>query len=209
MTVSGILFSAKIAPKNFKENNPSHLRHIAMPKRSSPRKMNRRNRRRIYCSKCGSSYSYSGSKTHVCMGDSNDEINNPDHDEMDSPPAQPFSIKRRYFTWRWTRNRGTDKLPWFRREHRRNRHRSDTHSGWIAFMCKKTWNERHVFLVRLLPVDVEFSLCYRKLKKELRTWYFQDINRVVKFPVNERKRTVQPRFPCAGKCDTNGIFSLC
>lgn len=25
------------------------------------------------------------------MGDSNDEINNPDHDEMDSPPAQPFS----------------------------------------------------------------------------------------------------------------------
>ena len=92
MTVSGILFSAKIAPKtNFKENNPSRLRHIAMPKRSSPRKMNRRNRRRIYCSKCGSSYSYSGSRTHVCMGDSNDEINNPDHDEMDSPPAQPFS----------------------------------------------------------------------------------------------------------------------
>ena len=25
------------------------------------------------------------------MGDSNDEINNPDHDEMDSPPKQPFS----------------------------------------------------------------------------------------------------------------------
>ena len=25
------------------------------------------------------------------MGDWNDEINNPDQDEMDSPPAQPFS----------------------------------------------------------------------------------------------------------------------
>ena len=34
-----------------------------MPKRSFPRELNRRNRRRIYCSRCGNSYSYSGQNT--------------------------------------------------------------------------------------------------------------------------------------------------
>lgn len=33
---------------------------------SSPRKSKRRNRRRIHCSRCGISYSYSGSRSHVC-----------------------------------------------------------------------------------------------------------------------------------------------
>ena len=33
---------------------------------SSPRKWKRRNRRRIHCSRCGSNYSYSGSRSHVC-----------------------------------------------------------------------------------------------------------------------------------------------
>ena len=37
-----------------------------MPKTSSPRKFKRRNRRRIQCSRCGNSYSYSGSRSHVC-----------------------------------------------------------------------------------------------------------------------------------------------
>ena len=38
-----------------------------MPKRSSPRKLSRRNRRRIQCSRCGVSYSYSGSRSHICF----------------------------------------------------------------------------------------------------------------------------------------------
>ena len=33
---------------------------------SSPRNWKRRNRRRIHCSRCGSNYSYSGSRSHVC-----------------------------------------------------------------------------------------------------------------------------------------------
>ncbi|XP_068716184.1 uncharacterized protein [Montipora foliosa] len=37
-----------------------------MPKRSSLRKFETRNRRRIQCSRCGNSYSYSGSRSHVC-----------------------------------------------------------------------------------------------------------------------------------------------
>ena len=37
-----------------------------MPKRSSPRKLKRRSRRRILCSRCGSCYSYSGSRSHSC-----------------------------------------------------------------------------------------------------------------------------------------------
>lgn len=45
-----------------------------MPKRNSPRKLKRRNRRRIHCTRCGSSYSYSGSRTHVCLDNSDDKI---------------------------------------------------------------------------------------------------------------------------------------
>ena len=45
-----------------------------MPKRSFPRELNRRNRRRIYCSRCGNSYSYSGARTHVFPDSSGDEI---------------------------------------------------------------------------------------------------------------------------------------
>ena len=37
-----------------------------MPKRSSPRKSKKRSRRRTLCSRCGSSYSYSGSRSHSC-----------------------------------------------------------------------------------------------------------------------------------------------
>ena len=33
---------------------------------NSPAKWKRRNRRRIHCSRCGSNYSYSGSRSHVC-----------------------------------------------------------------------------------------------------------------------------------------------
>lgn len=33
---------------------------------NSPVKWKRRNRRRIHCSRCGSNYSYSGSRSHVC-----------------------------------------------------------------------------------------------------------------------------------------------
>ena len=38
---------------------------------------------------------------------------------------------------------------------------------------------------------------------------FLTLNRLVKCPRNERKRTVQPRFPCAGKREVNSIFSWC
>ena len=37
-----------------------------MPKRSSPRKLSKRCRRRIQCSRCGANYSYSGSRSHSC-----------------------------------------------------------------------------------------------------------------------------------------------
>lgn len=53
-----------------------------MPKRSFPRELNRRNRRRIYCSTCGNSYSYSGARTHVCPDSSGDEI----HRDADDAP---------------------------------------------------------------------------------------------------------------------------
>ena len=41
----------------------------SLPKRNSPRKFKKRNRRRIQCSRCGASYSYSGSRSHSCGGD--------------------------------------------------------------------------------------------------------------------------------------------
>lgn len=44
-----------------------------MPKRSSPRKLKKRSRRRIQCSRCGNSYSYSGSRSHSCNGEPNGE----------------------------------------------------------------------------------------------------------------------------------------
>jgi len=40
-----------------------------MPKRTSPRKSKKRIRRRIECSRCGKSYSYSGSRSHSCGDD--------------------------------------------------------------------------------------------------------------------------------------------
>lgn len=51
-----------------------------MPKRSSPRKFKKRSRRRILCSRCGSSYSYSGSRSHCC-GDA--VINNASSDSSE------------------------------------------------------------------------------------------------------------------------------
>ena len=54
-----------------------------MPKRSSPRKFKKRNRRRIQCSRCGASYSYSGSRSHSCGGDALSESDEADleHDD--------------------------------------------------------------------------------------------------------------------------------
>ena len=48
-------------------------------------------------------------------------------------------------------------------------------------------------------VNAKLSLSFPKLENESRTRYFPYINRLVKCPVNERKRTVQPRFPSAWK----------
>ena len=53
-------------------------------------------------------------------------------------------------------------------------------------------------------MNAKLSLSFPKLENESRTRYFPYINCLVKCPVNERKRTVQPRFPCAGKRDVTG-----
>ena len=58
-------------------------------------------------------------------------------------------------------------------------------------------------------VNAKLSLSFPKWENESRTRYFPYINRLVKCPLNERKRTVQPRFPCAGKSEVNSIFSWC
>lgn len=64
-----------------------------MPKRSSPRKLKKRSRRRILCSRCGSSYSYSGSRSHSC-GDNT--ISNASSDKeagFESPIADGIGLE--------------------------------------------------------------------------------------------------------------------
>ena len=48
-----------------------------MPKRSSPRKLKERSRRRILCPRCGSCYSYSGSRSHSCGDDFGEAVISP------------------------------------------------------------------------------------------------------------------------------------
>ena len=55
-----------------------------MSKRSSPRKLKKRSRRRILCSRCGSCYSYSGSRSHSCGDDFGDAVINNASFEQDA-----------------------------------------------------------------------------------------------------------------------------
>ena len=57
-------------------------------------------------------------------------------------------------------------------------------------------------------VNAKLSLSFPKRENESRTRYFPYINRLVKCPLNERKCTVQPRFPCAEKREVNSKFFL-
>ena len=52
-------------------------------------------------------------------------------------------------------------------------------------------------------VNAKLSLSFPKRENESRMRYFPYINRLVKSPLNERKRTVQPRFP-----GVNGLLTL-
>ena len=55
-------------------SRPFPNKDLKMPKRCrSPRKMNRRNRSLLNCWKCGNTYSYCGSRTHICTEDSDNE----------------------------------------------------------------------------------------------------------------------------------------
>ena len=69
-------------------------------------------------------------------------------------------------------------------------------------------DNQHIFPL-LTDGECQVVLAFSEVGNESRTPCFPYINRLVKFPFKERKRIVQPRFPCAGKHELNSIFSWC
>ena len=69
-----------------------------MPKRTSPRKSKKRIRRRIECSRCGKSYSYSGSRSHSCGDDAPEsdetafDLFDSLNDTLDTEPPEELDV---------------------------------------------------------------------------------------------------------------------
>ena len=56
-------------PRKSYQTGEFQAKDLDMPKQTSPRKSKKRIRRRIECSRCGKSYSYSGPRSHSCGDD--------------------------------------------------------------------------------------------------------------------------------------------